>query len=153
VPSSLDFVRVSIFVDTANVTVDVQFVPSTLDAQTAFVGIALDTDRNNSTGIPRPGEPLGVDYGLTLKPRTLQVDVSRANPAGCGGASGCFTPVGSAPLTVLPDRLRATVPLALIGGTAERFCFRAFSYGNVPGDATSDLDSVPDWGVLPACVE
>ena len=148
VPVSPDLVHATADVADGSITFVIQFAPGTVDRQTTMVTVNLDTDQNASTGIQQGGG-VGADYGIALAASTARATVNKADPVGCAARLSCFNAVGSVPMTVVGDEMRATVPLSLLGNDDGRMSFRVHSYVSVDGSPSSTLDFEPNDNLPP----
>jgi hypothetical protein len=147
-----DLVRATADVASGNITFVIQFAARTLDPVTTRVSILLDTDRDGSTGI-RQGDGIGADYAVDLAAATGQATVTKADPVGCAARQSCFTPAGSATITVGTDSMSVAIPLASIGGVDGRLNFQLNSYAIVLPGTTAVFDFMPDNNLPPGRVQ
>ncbi len=146
-----DLVRGTVDVSSGNITLTIQFAAGTLNPQTTRVAVELDSDQDPSTG-NRVAGPLGVDYLLDLYAAS-QTTISRATPSTCASGGQCYTPIGTASLTLGPDTMTATVPLPTLGTASGRMNFRVGTYVfPSPTTPTTSGDWMPDITLPPAHV-
>jgi hypothetical protein len=146
VPTPPDLIRGTLDVSGGLLKVTLQFAPGTL-SQSTVATILLDTDQNPATGYNDTG--YGIDYGVSLYAST-QAFVQKANPSSCAGGSNCYTPVGTASISLGTDTLATTIPLSTLGNADGRLSYRVFA--GAPANATNTTDVMPDMTLPPARV-
>ena len=130
----------------------IRFAPGTFDPERTQISIALDTDRDPSTGYHGfypyafDSNVLGADYMINIVASGRVASVNR-----CGGLLGnrCAG-VSSTTLGVSPDEIGLSVPLPILHSNGKvnfKVCVSSF----VPDKGyTPYLDCMPDKGLPPA---
>lgn len=149
---SPDLARATVDVAGGNLTLVILFAPGTLDRQSTRVVVLLDIDQDGSTGIRQP-DGLGGDYGIDLMASTMQATVTKADPTGCAADGACFNAVASVPIIFVPEGMRATVSLSLLGSDDGRMSFRVNSNVLVAPFTAIGFDLMPDINLPPARVQ
>ena len=138
VPTPPDLIHGTLDVGGGNLTVTVQFAPGTLSPSTV-VTILLDTDQNPATGYNDSG--YGIDYGVSLYAST-EAFIQKANPPSCASGGNCYTPVGTASVSLGKDTMATTIPLSMLGNADGRLNYRVFA--GAPANSTITTDVMPD---------
>jgi hypothetical protein len=146
VPTPPDLIRGTVDVGGGNLTVTFQFAPGTLSPSTVAT-ILLDTDQNPATGFVNTG--YGIDYGISLYVSTAAF-IQQANLSSCAGGGNCYTPVGTASISLGTDTMATTVPLSMLGNAVGRLNYRVFA--SVAANPTITTDVMPDMTLSPAQV-
>ena len=146
VPTPPDLIHGTLDVGGGNLTVTVQFAPGTLSPSTV-VTILLDTDQNPATGYNDSG--YGIDYGVSLYAST-EAFIQKANPPSCASGGNCYTPVGTASVSLGKDTMATTIPLSMLGNADGRLNYRVFA--GAPANSTITTDVMPDMTLSPAHV-
>ena len=145
-PNPPDLARGTVDVVGGSITFTVYFATGTFDPASTRVTIQLDTDQVQSTGI-RTTYGLGIDYVLDLWAPTGRTVILKAAPGAAETGSACnpcYVEVGSVPLTLVADGMRATAALSLIGSAEGRLSFRVLAYSMKPGITSSLPTTVSD---------
>jgi hypothetical protein len=146
VPMPPDLIHGTLDVGGGNLTVTIQFAPGTLSPSTV-VTILLDTDQNPATGHLATG--YGIDYGVSLYAST-EAFIQKANPPSCASGGNCYTPVGTASVSLGKDTMATTIPLSMLGNADGRLNYRVFA--GAPANSTITTDVMPDMTLSPAHV-
>jgi hypothetical protein len=146
VPTPPDLIHGTLDVGGGNLRVTFQFAPGTLSPSTV-VTILLDTDQNPANGFVATG--YGIDYGVSLYAST-QAFIQKADPSSCASGGNCYTPVGTASISLGTDTMATTVPLSMLGNADGRLSYRVFA--GAPANATITTDVMPDMTLPPAHV-
>jgi hypothetical protein len=146
VPTPPDLIRGILDVGAGNLKVTFHFAPGTLSPSTV-VTILLDTDQNPATGYNDSG--YGIDYGVSLYAST-QAFIQKANPSSCATGGNCYTPLGTASISLGPDTMATTIPLSMLGNADGRLSYRVFA--GAPATATITTDVMPDIPLPPVHV-
>lgn len=112
-----------------------------------MVAILLDTDQSPATGIAASG--YGIDYDLNLYAN--EAIIQKANPSSCASGGVCYTPVGTASVSLGTDTMAATMPLSMLGNADGRLTYRVV-VGVSANGGTINTDSMPDMTLPPAHV-
>jgi hypothetical protein len=146
VPTPPDLIHATLDVAAGNLRVTFQFAPGTLSPSTV-VTILLDADQNPATGYNDTG--YGIDYGVSLYAST-QAFIQKANPSSCASGGNCYTPVGTASISLGTDTIATTIPLSMLGNADGRLSYRVFA--GAPATSTITTDVMPDMTLPPAHV-
>jgi hypothetical protein len=156
-PNPPDLARGTVDIVGGNMTFAIYFAPGTFDPASTRVTIQLDTDQDQSTGM-HTTYGLGIDYVVDLWAPSSRALILRAAPGAAepGSCNPCYVEVGSVPLTLVADGMKATAALSLIGSADGRLSFRVLAYSMRPGITptlpTAVSDFMPDVTLPPGRV-
>ena len=148
VPVSPDLVHATVDVAIGNITFVIQLAPGTFDRQSTRVVVLLHTEQDGVTGLRQP-DGLVADYGVDLEANTSLATVTKADPAGCA----CFNVIGSVPVTFVPDGMRVTLSLSLLGNDDGRMSLQLNSNVFVAPMTAVGFDLMPDMNLPPGSVQ
>lgn len=132
-----------------NLVLSIAFVPGTFDSDTTRVSFVLDTDQNPATGFP------GINSGngdSAIFGTDYQVSFGSASQGGVANVLQLpsFLAMGSGTVEFFDDGMRATIPLALLGGDDGLMNFKALVQTQLtPVAFTTIQDYVTDLGAAP----
>jgi hypothetical protein len=141
-----DLVRGTAEVRQGQIAFTVRLAAGTFNPQTTVLGIYLDTDQNQVTGVQIAAGGLGVDYLVFMSGQNVALVQRFVN--------GAWSTIGSVPTSAVVDGRDATIPLSLLGADDGRLNYRVSSFMALPNATISGiLDTMPEAGVPPGRVQ